>query len=200
MKLFLVILLAAVGAALVLASGFLGGWDAGAVASMALEVGAALLLVPVLFWGERQLEARIESIRDQLREDVRGLRKPGHSIRLTDPWEDAHAYLERYWHLRNKTQVDIRLDSQSAWICFATMRQFNHQTQKLYAPIYIYFHDPASTASATFEDIYQWASGVTLRSALDATYDIARRNNACPPGLTMDKDQILADLRRAVDL
>jgi hypothetical protein len=200
MKLLLVVLLTALGAALVLGSGFLGGWDDGAISSIALEVGAALLLVPVLFWGERQLEARIESVREQVREDVRGLRKPRGPIRLTDPWEDAHAYLERYWHLRNETTVDIRLGSQEAWLCFATMRQFNPQRQQLFAPIYIYFHDPASTTSSTFEALYEWASGVTLGSALSAAYDTARRHNACPAGLTIDRDQVVADLRQAVDV
>lgn len=200
MKLFLVALLTALGAALVLGSGFLGGWEAGAISSIALEVGAALLLVPVLFWGERQIEARIESIREQVREDVRGLRKPGDPIRLSDTWEDAHAHLERYWLIRVSSTVDIRLGSQEAWFAFGTMRQFNQQRQQLFSPICIYFHDPATTTTSDFETVYEWASGVTLSAALDAAYDTARRHAACPAGLTIDKDQVVADLWRVVNV
>ena len=176
MKKFLVGVLTLVGAALVVSSGFISNWDTGAVTAILLEVGAALLLVPVLFWGERQLEARIEQVRAQVREEVRGLRAPGDAIRLEDPWEDAHAHLERHWHLRIEHVVTVQLGHQSAWFGFATMRQFNQQSRQLFSPIYTYFQDPTLHPDRTFDAYYEWRSGVSLGAALDGAIDAARHH------------------------
>jgi hypothetical protein len=98
MRLSALVILTTFGAVLVISSGVLGDWSASAVGSICLEVGAALLLVPMIFWAERQIESRIEEVRKQVREGVRGLGDPGETLRLSDLWEDAHAYLERCWY------------------------------------------------------------------------------------------------------
>jgi hypothetical protein len=81
MRLSALVILTTFGAVLVISSGVLGDWSASAVGSICLEVGAALLLVPMIFWAERQIESRIEEVRKQVREGVRGLGDPGETLR-----------------------------------------------------------------------------------------------------------------------
>ncbi len=81
MRLSALVILTTFGAVLVISSGVLGDWSASAVGSICLEVGAALLLVPMIFWAERQIESRIKEVRKQVREGVRGLGDPGETLR-----------------------------------------------------------------------------------------------------------------------
>ncbi len=102
--------------------------------------------------------------------------------------------------IQNRSTADIRLGLQTVWLGFATMRQYNPMAGHLFSPIYIYFHDPSTSSASSFDAVYEWPTGVTLSAALDSVFDIAHRSADRPSDLTLDKKQILAELRAATAL